>query len=154
MSLKRTDPVLLERLIDSRCQALTTGCYQKQFLVLKYSRPKSTHHGGFRPRVIEPLTSSPTQAAPTSSQQEKNSTANITTAPSRAPPTEDYHINLKLIGILIFVSFFILIIKILNIKQCSPTKQSDIPVLIRFNNGNLVVLLLKNSIVESWLQLD
>ena len=158
--LKRTDPVLLERLSDSRCQALTTGCNRKQFLVLKYSRPTSTRQGGFETGVIEPVTSSPTQAAPSSSQQETNSTAIITTAPSRAPPTprqlckvEDYHVDLKLIGILILVSLFILILKILNIKQCSPIKQS-VPVLIRLSNGSLVVLSLKNSTVESWLQTD
>ena len=123
--LKRTDPVLLERLSDSRCQALTTGCNQKQFLVLKYSRPKPTHQRVFRPGVIEPVTSSPvtsspTQAAPTSNQQGTNSTANTTAAPSRAPPTprqlckvEDYHVDFKLIGI------NLLFPKLLNIKQCS-----------------------------------
>ena len=60
--LTRTDPLLRERISDNICQALTTGCNQKQFLVLKYSKPKSTGNGELRPGITEPLVSTPPPA--------------------------------------------------------------------------------------------
>ena len=173
--LTRTDPLLRERISDNICQALTTGCNQKQFLVLKYSKPKSTGNGELRPGITEPLVSTP---PPATSDRNTNSNTTTTTAPPSSLPTtskqpcevEDYYINLN------SSAFIPVSPNRLNIKHCSgmcsatdirkftahgqlkkefsdlssccvPTELSDTTIVIN-QNGVMMSILLSDAIVK------